>query len=76
MHNLANDPKYKDKLEELRLAFWQWTMKVGDLGALPEQQMVDAWWNGEDHAPTTSKPIVEMTEKGATITCDTKGAST
>jgi N-sulfoglucosamine sulfohydrolase len=75
LHNLAFEPAYQDKLQEMRTAFWQWTMKVGDMGAIPEKEMVKAWWNGEDEAPRTAVPTVVMTPEGTLISCSTDGAS-
>ncbi|MFV0592005.1 MAG: sulfatase [Draconibacterium sp.] len=75
LHNLAGDSAYAEKLNELRTEFWKWTMKVGDMGALPEKEMVYAWWNGQQEAPTTAEPIVQMTSEGAIISCSTDGAS-
>ena len=48
LHNLANDPKYKDKLAELRNAFNEWIQKVGDMGSIPEKEMIATWWNGKN----------------------------
>jgi N-sulfoglucosamine sulfohydrolase len=75
LHNLADDPVYREKLQEMRTAFWQWTLKVGDLGAVPEKELVKAWWNGGSEAPYTAKPEIKMTPKGAVIKCSTAGAS-
>ena len=75
LHNLAQDPAYQDKLQEMRTAFWQWTMEVGDMGAIPEKEMVKAWWNGANEAPKTAEPTIEMTADGALISCATDGAS-
>ena len=75
LHNLASDPAYKNKLEELRNAFWEWTMKVGDMGSIPEKEMVRAWWNGKDSPPITAKPTITKTSEGAIISCSTPGTS-
>lgn len=75
LKNLANDPKYKSKLEELRLAFKNWTNKVGDMGGLSEEEMVKQMWHGGNKPPVTAQPIIKQTEHGVKITCNTKGAS-
>lgn len=38
--NLAGDPKYKDKLEELRGALDRWIEQTKDLGAVPERELI------------------------------------
>ncbi len=75
LHNLAGNPAYKEKLEELRTAFRQWEAKVGDMSTVPEKEMVETWWNGHDEAPVTAVPEIELTTEGAKITCSTPGAS-
>lgn len=39
VHNLAADPAYRSKLEELRAAHLRWREETLDLGALPESEM-------------------------------------
>lgn len=75
LHNLASDPIYKNKLEELRNAFWEWTMKVGDMGSIPEKEMVKAWWKGKVEPPVTAQPEITRTAAGEVISCETPGAS-
>lgn len=75
MHNLASDPAYKDKLEELRKAFRGWLGEVGDMSYMSEAEMVKNWWKGENHAPFTSMPELQKTANGYTLTCATRGAS-
>lgn len=40
VHNLASDPKYKDKLVELRTALDRWMEETKDLGAVPERELI------------------------------------
>ena len=75
LHNLANQPAYKNKLLELRNAFNKWTKKFGDLGSLQEKQMIAQWWNGKNEPPATDSPKVIKTTNGVKIICNTKGAS-
>jgi arylsulfatase A-like enzyme len=75
LHNLADDPKYKNKLVELRTAFQNWTKAVGDMGSIPEKEMVRQMWNGGDGPPTTAIPEVVKTTGGVKLSCITKGAS-
>lgn len=36
VNNLADDPKYKDKLLEMRKVLFDWMKEVGDVGLIPE----------------------------------------
>lgn len=74
-HNLATDSKYKTKLIELRTAFQNWTKKVGDMGGIPEKEMIKQMWNGKDSAPVTATPQVIKVNGGVKLLCATKGAS-
>lgn len=40
IHNLASDPKYKDKLAELRAVLDHWLEQTKDLGAIPERALI------------------------------------
>lgn len=73
--NLATDPKYQSKLIELRAKHEEWIKKYGDLGAIPEKEMLAQWWNGKDKAPKTEKPTIKNAGNTTVIECATKGAS-
>ena len=75
LHNLANDSNYKAKLVELRSALQTWTKKYGDMGSLPEKDMIKKWWNGNDEPPATAAPEIIKSNGGVKIRCATKGAS-
>jgi arylsulfatase A-like enzyme len=75
MHNLANDPAYKAKLEELRAAFRSWVARVGDRADIPEKDMVEKMWNGGTSAPMTAQPSFTKIGDQVSINCTTPGAS-
>lgn len=75
LKNLAGDPKYADKLKELREAHVQWIKDYGDLGAVDEKAIVQVWWNGRDEAPVTAAPAISVDRNKVTLSCLTKGAS-
>ena len=75
LNNLAGDAKYIDKLIELRAAFRQWNKTVGDMGAIPEKEMISQMWNGRDEPPATALPKVVPAKGGVKLSCSTKGAS-
>ena len=74
-NNLVNDPAYKAKLAELRKAYDQWINEVGDLSALPENEMVKRWWGGDDDAPVTAAPNIRQQGSTIKLTTATPGAS-
>ena len=75
IHNLANDPAYKDKLEELSTEMDRWIATIGDQPNLPEDQLITKLWNGAENQPITSQPTVEVSNGKVTIVCSTEGAS-
>ena len=56
-HNLAGDPDYADDLARLRLAVDDWRDEVGDMGEIPEREMVNRWYPGGIQ-PVTAAPII------------------
>jgi N-sulfoglucosamine sulfohydrolase len=73
-NNLAEDPAYKEKLEELRGALKAWQDKYGDLGFIPETELVERFWSGKIQ-PKTDEVIIEKIPTGIQLSCKTKGAS-
>ena len=73
--NLVNNPKYQAKLVELRAKHQEWLNKYGDLGAIPEKELLDKWWNGKNQAPQTSPPFISKEGSKVSINCTNKGAS-
>ncbi len=62
IHNLADDPAQRETLERLRGALDQWLDEVGDMGRIPEAEMVRQWYpNGEQPhtAPVIFIPLAE-----------------
>ncbi len=39
IHNLAEDPSYAGKLQEMRAALAQWQNEIGDIGLIPEAEI-------------------------------------
>ena len=56
LENLAGRPEYEEKLVELRGAMDAWLERVGDLGEVPEVELVQQFWNGESEMPVTGRP--------------------
>lgn len=56
LNNLASDAAHADVLEQMRGALAQWQSDFGDMGDIPEEQMVARWYpDGEQ--PKTAAPI-------------------
>ena len=39
INNLAQDPKYRKKIDEMRQALAQWQREIGDIGLVPEAEI-------------------------------------
>jgi len=75
LHNLVKNPEYKFKLAELRIAFKNWNKTMGDMGAIPEKEMIRQMWNGNKDAPQTDTPRFLLSDQGISLSCKTTGAS-
>lgn len=76
VHNLATNPAFQEKKEELKKVLFDWLDDVGDLSETPEKELVRSlWWQGKDKAPLTQKADVTKTTNGITLTTKTEGAS-
>jgi hypothetical protein len=73
MNNLADDPDYSDDLKRLSDALDSWLHQVGDMGRIPESEMVRQWYpNGEQ--PQTAAPIaVPICEESPGIDAELQG---
>jgi N-sulfoglucosamine sulfohydrolase len=75
LNNLADNPKYQEKLNELRAEMDKWLKAISDNPDLPERELIKKLWNGKDTQPSTSEPIISNDNGKVTINCETKGAS-
>ena len=75
LNNLANNPKYQEKMEELRAEMDRWLNEIGDRPNLPEKELIAELWNGEETKPVTSNPNIFNSDGKIAINCPTKGAS-
>jgi arylsulfatase A-like enzyme len=56
LNNLAGDPACRPELVRLRTALDEWRREVGDLGEVPESEMVRQWYP-DGKQPQTAAPI-------------------
>jgi hypothetical protein len=75
LNNLADDPEYKEKLLEMREELEAWQSKYGDMGFIPEMEMIKTMWNDKDHPPSTRNPEISHQDRQVSLSCSTEGAS-
>lgn len=76
INNLASDPEHFQKLAELRQAQEEFVEKYGDLGMIPEKDLIKKLWPPDGIQPITEEPVLRYTDtKTLKITSATKGAS-
>jgi N-sulfoglucosamine sulfohydrolase len=74
LNNLAPDPRYSDKLGELRSELESWMASVGDTGLMPEAQLIERMWPGMVQ-PVTAAPTISRQGNTITLASDTEGAN-
>jgi arylsulfatase A-like enzyme len=75
LNNLINDPACKDKAAELRASLKKWMDDIGDMGLIPETEMISRMWDGKDEPPVTDTPEITVGEGMINMQCSTPGAS-
>lgn len=75
LNNLANNPKYKDKLQELSAEMDRWLKDINDQVNLPEDQLIQQLWAGSETQPVTTDPEVKYSDGKVELSCGTEGAS-
>ncbi|HZL87725.1 MAG TPA: hypothetical protein VFB96_05060, partial [Pirellulaceae bacterium] len=74
IHNLADDSKFADELSRLRMAHEKWREETGDLGLIPEAELMERVRPGGKWS-VTADPRITVRGGGAIIACQTEGAS-
>ena len=81
IHNLALDPRFTERMEEMRAALTAWVRRCDDPLDLPEKELVRTRvYPPDGRKPTTATPAatIERGKAGGfrlTIKCETEGAS-
>ncbi len=75
INNLATNPNYFGKLAELRQAHFSFMDEFGDLGMMPETELIKKLWPPNGEQPTTATPSVKVENKVMTLSSETEGAS-
>ena len=74
LHNLADDPDYEGKLEELREECSRWMASINDMGEIPEAEILENFWPGREQ-PVTAIPSYEVIDGELILRSETEGAS-
>jgi hypothetical protein len=74
LHNLADDPEYREKLSELGTEMDDWLSDINDLGFIPEQVLIDSFWP-EGEQPITEPPVYNVTGNDISLMSATEGAN-
>lgn len=74
LKNLIDEPKYQDKIEELRTACEAWMKKMKDDPFKPEEEIIKAMWP-DMQQPVTAMPKVERQGDKIALSSTTEGAS-
>ena len=75
VNNLADDPAYAQKLEELRGVLHEWVANSNDTGMMPEPALIDSLWGTNRVQPVVAVPELSKVGSQVTISCSTPGAS-
>lgn len=75
IHNLAADPAHFEKLATLRKAHEDFVARYGDLGMMPETELIKHLWPPDGKQPTTSVPEITVKDNKVLLKSDTEGAS-
>jgi len=79
VNNLAELPEYQELLNRMRAVLQEWIKDTGDLGDIPEDELIERMWPGRKQ-PITATPVIETTSTAnrkttVKVTCATEGAS-
>ncbi len=74
MNNLIENPRFADKIIEMRIVLDNWENEVGDMGSIPEGDMIAKMWPNNTQ-PTTETPIISISKNILKLSDSTHGAS-
>ncbi|WP_110590044.1 sulfatase [Microbacterium suaedae] len=72
--NLVDDPAHREARDRLRAALDAWREEHGDLGAMPERELLEDWRPNGAPRPTAA-PTISLEGGAVTASCATPGAS-
>lgn len=74
LHNIANDPANSAIIAELRIACETWMNETGDLGMVPEKDLIELFWPGR-RQPKTENLSYQIIDQEVNLFCKTEGAN-
>ena len=74
LNNLAENPEYKVKLQELRQVCEEWIDNINDTGMMDEKELIEKFWP-HGVQPQTADPEIIIDNTKISIHCKTEGAS-
>ena len=74
VHNLADNPKYRDQLLKMRKHLADWQLQVGDKGFIDEYDLVQLFWPGFIQPETAEVEVLKHKNK-LEFKTETAGAS-
>jgi hypothetical protein len=74
LHNLAGEPEYAEKLDELRSEYERWAAEVPDYGLMPEAEYLASIWP-DGSQPSTAAPVASWSGDELALSSNTEGAS-
>lgn len=74
LNNVADDPQYKEVLEELRAVHLEWMEDINDPGPISERELVASMWP-DLIQPVTEDPAIDIQNGRVSMDCLTEGAS-
>jgi hypothetical protein len=79
INNLVNEPKYADKLAELRAECERWMKAIDDKGHIPEVELISMFWPDWQEPgfekPVTATPEYSVSAGKLQVSCATAGSS-
>lgn len=73
LHNIAEDPAYKEVLQSMRAECQRWMQDINDMGFTDEMDLIESFYpNGK--AQLTAPPQTDMVGTKLRISCPTPGA--
>lgn len=73
MNNLAGNPDYSKELERLGEELDRWIDEVGDMGQIPESEMVRQWYPGGEQPQTAAPVTIPICDESPGIEPDADG---
>ncbi|WP_271079555.1 sulfatase family protein [Aurantiacibacter sp. MUD61] len=75
VNNLAGNPRYAEVEARLAAELGQWIEVSGDMGRIPERQMVEAMWPGGEQPETAAVTACRNSDGRIELSSPTPGAS-